>query len=54
MDAVLGTATWWSYADADRTALSVVVVIVALAAVAYVARRITSAVRAGGRRPGRR
>lgn len=45
MEAALGTATWWSYASADRTALTAVVVIVALAAVAYVGRRITGVVR---------
>ena len=50
MEAVLGTATWWSYANADRTALTAVVVLVALAAVAYVGRRITGAVRERKRR----
>ena len=50
MEAALGTATWWSYADADRTALTAVVVIVALAAVAYVGRRIAVAVRERKRR----
>ena len=50
MEAVMGTATWWSYANADRTALTAVVVVVSLAAVAYVGRRITGAVRERKRR----
>jgi hypothetical protein len=50
MEGALGTAAWWSYANADRTALTAVVVVVALAAVAYVGRRLTGAVRERKRR----
>ncbi len=50
MDAAVVSGTWWSYASADRTALMVVVVVVALAATAYVGRRITGAVRERRRR----
>ena len=50
MDAAVVSGTWWSYASADRTALLVVVVVVALAATAYVGRRITGAVRERRRR----
>ena len=50
MDAAQGTATWWSYANADRTALTLVVVVVVLAAVAYVGRRIAGAARERKRR----
>ena len=44
------SATWWSYADGNRTALAVVVVVVTLAAAAYVGGRIAVAVRARKRR----
>lgn len=44
------SATWWSYADGNRTALAVVVVVVSLAAAAYVGGRVVGAVRARKRR----
>ncbi|HVV82799.1 MAG TPA: hypothetical protein VHE35_06950 [Kofleriaceae bacterium] len=44
------TATWWSYADADRTALVVAVVVVGVAAAAFVGWRIAGAVREHRRR----
>jgi uncharacterized membrane protein len=50
MDAAVETATWWSYADADQTALAVIVVMVGLAAAAYVGRRIAGVVRERKRR----
>ena len=50
MDAAVVSGTWWSYASADRTALTVVVVLVALAATGYVSRRLTAAVRERTRR----
>lgn len=39
------SATWWSYADGNRTVLAVVAVVVTLAAAAYVGQRIAGAVR---------
>ena len=50
MDEGLVIATWWSYADADRTALTVVVVLVALAAAVYVGWRIAGTARGRKRR----
>jgi hypothetical protein len=50
MDEGLVIATWWSYADADRTALTVVVVLVALAAAAYVGWRLAGIARGRKRR----
>jgi hypothetical protein len=50
MDAALETATWWSYAEADRGVLAVIVLAVGLAAASYVGRRIAGAVRERRRR----
>ena len=33
-------ATWWGYAEGNRTVLTVVVVLVVVAAVAFLARRL--------------
>jgi len=45
MNVAVVSATWWSYADGNRTALAVVVVVVTLAAAAYVGQRLIGAVR---------
>lgn len=44
------SATWWSYADGNRTALAVVVVLVVLAAAGYLGRRLVAARRGRGAR----
>lgn len=33
-------ATWWSFAEADETLMGVVVVVLSIAAIAYVATRV--------------
>jgi hypothetical protein len=50
MDVGLVNAEWWSYADADRTVLTLVVVLVALAAAGYVGWRVAGSLRERKRR----
>lgn len=44
------SALWWSYAEGNRTALAVVVALVAIAAAAYLGRRLVTARRGRKRR----
>ncbi len=50
MDPVLGAAAWWSYAEGNRSALTVVVVLVAMAAAGFVGHRVATVVRQHKRR----
>jgi uncharacterized membrane protein YfcA len=50
LDPTQVTAAWWSYAEGNRTALTAVVILVALAAAGYVGRRLVSSVRQRKRR----
>lgn len=40
-------ATWWGYAEGDRTLVALVVAVIAVAAVGFVAKRVWERRRAG-------